>query len=281
MTEPLPFELPILFSDLPFGYKTKGGVYCYTCLVNGKSYVGSAANLSVRGGGHTYKLVRNIHPTKHLQNAWNKYGVENFVCKILQIVPLTGDKVVDAKSLTDAEDVWIERLDACNPEKGYNTRRKASTNLGTKWSDEAKINFSRIRTGVPTGAGDAIRKGLCESPKRQAYNLVCGQKLIGIKHTEERRRKNSESHKTSALAIAALAAVHESLKGTIQSPERRAATGKAVRESPKIQARREARYASDSIKTANKDNIQISEFFCDIVNASGIYSQPPVTYSRI
>lgn len=210
MTEVLPFDLPVLFDELPFGYKTKGGVYCYTCLVNGKNYVGSAFLLSRRLAQHDYDLVKNADNSKYLQNAWNKYGLNNFVRKVLAFVELTGDKTVDGKLLTDAEDIWIERLDACNPEKGYNIRKKAHTNLGLTRTAETKALLSEKRRARPP---------ISEETREKLRNS-CKNSLAAIAARERNRERNTArliSPENLALAIAGW------------TPEKRVKQGEAIR----------------------------------------------------
>lgn len=72
----------------------KTGVYKITCLSNNKIYIGSAS--SIKSHSRTHKgfygrwrlhlrlLEANKHTNKHLQNAWNLYGDENFTFEILE-----------------------------------------------------------------------------------------------------------------------------------------------------------------------------------------------------
>lgn len=54
------------------------GIYKIENLVNEKVYIGQAVNISRRWNEHKFHLKNNNHYNKHLQNAWNKYGEENF-----------------------------------------------------------------------------------------------------------------------------------------------------------------------------------------------------------
>lgn len=62
----------------------KPGIYYILNIVNNKIYIGSAKNLYDRLQGHNSLLTRNKHTNAHLQNAWNKYGKDNFTCGILE-----------------------------------------------------------------------------------------------------------------------------------------------------------------------------------------------------
>lgn len=69
------------------------GVYKITCLCNGKIYIGSSNNIFKRWEHHRWALRHNEHNNKYLQNAWNKYGEENFRFEIVELCTL--DKQFD------------------------------------------------------------------------------------------------------------------------------------------------------------------------------------------
>ena len=60
------------------------GVYKITNRVNGKIYVGSSKNIYERWNQHKDKLRNNCHDNAHLQNAWIKYGENNFKFEIIE-----------------------------------------------------------------------------------------------------------------------------------------------------------------------------------------------------
>ena len=66
----------------------KSGIYKITNKVNGKYYVGSSKNIRGLSYGrwktHISKLNKGTHPNSYFQNAWNKYGRNNFVFSIIE-----------------------------------------------------------------------------------------------------------------------------------------------------------------------------------------------------
>lgn len=82
--------------DIEDLYKT--GIYKITCISNNKIYIGSACGNSKakskkgfyrRWYDHIKKLKANDHRNKILQNAWNKYGEENFIFEILEFCDIS------------------------------------------------------------------------------------------------------------------------------------------------------------------------------------------------
>ena len=62
------------------------GIYKIINILNQKYYVGSSINLEERKQKHFRTLRRNKHVNDYLQNAWNKYGEENFKWEIVEIL---------------------------------------------------------------------------------------------------------------------------------------------------------------------------------------------------
>ena len=60
----------------------------YKISINDKIYIGSAQNFKNRIYKHEYRLKKNTHVNKHLQNLYNKYGSGSFKFEILEIVDI-------------------------------------------------------------------------------------------------------------------------------------------------------------------------------------------------
>ena len=60
------------------------GVYKIINMVNGKIYVGSSVDIYNRWYHHKRDLNNNMHGNVYLQNAWNKYGGNNFDFVIIE-----------------------------------------------------------------------------------------------------------------------------------------------------------------------------------------------------
>jgi len=108
----------------------KSGIYTIINQVNGKFYIGSACNIKRRWAEHKRRLNRGVHKNKHLRNAWNKYGEENFKFKVLE-------PVENKEDLLDREQWWMDLL---KPE--YNISLTAGSQLGFKHSEESKQKMS-------------------------------------------------------------------------------------------------------------------------------------------
>jgi group I intron endonuclease len=85
--------------------------------VNDKVYIGSTTNYRNRFNQHKYFLRRNKHQNIHLQNAWNKYGEENFMFEVLEEVS------EEEKFIKEQE--YLDELNPFN-ENGYNINTCAS-----------------------------------------------------------------------------------------------------------------------------------------------------------
>ncbi|WEG18630.1 GIY-YIG nuclease family protein [Alkalihalophilus pseudofirmus] len=117
--------------------KSKSGIYEIKNNLNNKVYVGSAVDIFTRWKNHINNLNRNTHHSKHLQNAWNKYGGGNFKFKVLEYV--------DKDHLINREQYWMDELNAYSSDLGYNIQSIAGSPLGRKMSDETKQNWSKSR----------------------------------------------------------------------------------------------------------------------------------------
>jgi group I intron endonuclease len=119
---------------------SSSGIYKITCLPTGKVYIGSSRNIQQRWNEHRSQLVRGIHPNSYLQNAWNKYGEQSFVCDTVE--------VIDRVQLADREQYWIDHYSACNRQRGFNIAQDTrAPMLGRKATPEQRAKYAQLRRG--------------------------------------------------------------------------------------------------------------------------------------
>lgn len=141
-------------------YKDNYGIYSIVNNTNGKIYVGQTSqNFLRRYWHHRWKLRDNSHDNIYLQNAWNKYGEDNFDFAVLEVV-------TDIHLLDELEIKYIDQYKRQNKSynmllggggrRGYSmsetTKKKIGNKnrqhmLGTQHSEETKQKMSQIRSG--------------------------------------------------------------------------------------------------------------------------------------
>ena len=143
------------------------GIYQIINVTNNKRYIGSAISLDTRKSQHSYLLKNNKHHSRHLQNAYNKYGRHSFIFETLI-------------SCSPELCVWYEQqfLSAWNPE--YNINPCASNSLGAKRTKECRQKMSDAKVGKPRS----------EETKRKISST-----MMGIPKSKEVRIKLRDSQK--------------------------------------------------------------------------------------
>lgn len=61
------------------------GIYKITCLANGRYYIGSSCNTTLRIKEHLRVLNQGRHINQHLQRAWNKHGGNWFSVEVVSV----------------------------------------------------------------------------------------------------------------------------------------------------------------------------------------------------
>ena len=130
------------------------GIYKIINTVNNHLYVGSSKNLKHRKGQHFSTLKHNKHRNYHLQYAYNKYGGENFIFEIIEIIEVEVSILQD--TLLKREQYWIDNL---HPE--YNIVQTAGSCSGYHHTEEAKRRISQNLLGKKKSPEHAkhIREG--------------------------------------------------------------------------------------------------------------------------
>lgn len=152
----------------------KPGIYKIINTVNNHLYIGSSNNLKRRKCQHFSRLKSGTHANKHLQSAYNKYGLNSFVFEIIEIVE--GDLNGLTCKLLKQEQYWIDTL---RPE--YNILHIAGRPIGYHHTIEARQSISNTLKGK-------------KKTEEHALHIRQGQK--GRTLTSEHRQKLSQAAKT-------------------------------------------------------------------------------------
>lgn len=130
----------------------KGGAMFYTYkitnTVNGKIYIGKAANIKTRWNAHKAAAKRkdaNDYPYFH--KALNKYGFDNF------IVEQIGEYETEEQAL-EAEINLIDKFNSMDKTIGYNLTIGGDGASGYKFNDEQKRQMSERKKIAYVGEGN-------------------------------------------------------------------------------------------------------------------------------
>ncbi len=149
------------------------GVYIITNLVNFKVYIGSSENISQRVIQHRSDLKGNRHKNKHLQSAYNTYGVDNFTFEYLELVALSHVEV--------RETFWINAYCAIDPAHGYNhipTGHRAT-------------NLKYLTKGQIEKRANTLRHSIANSGKRKFRLIDPDGKLVEGRYLQEFANQHS------------------------------------------------------------------------------------------
>jgi len=161
--------------------KGKTVVYRLVNNLNGKTYIGSSVNLTVR----LYKYYSLKHLTLNktpIHNALIKYGFNNFSLEILEYCK-------EGENLVSREQYYLELL---SPE--YNVLELAGSSLGFKHKKETLEYFKNIRK--------------VSEETRENLSLAATGRIL----TEETRKKISEARKDIKLSVDTRTKISEAAK---------------------------------------------------------------------
>lgn len=182
------------------------GIYQIKNTINGHIYIGSSNNITVRKYNHLYKLRHNLHHSKYLQRAWNKYDGRNFEFKILLICEPFELLRYEQELLDRLKPEYNISIDALAPTRGRKlsdehkrkiscankghpnyllhhteeTKRKIGlSSLGKRMTDKQR-NAIRLRMlGNKNGYGNKSRKGKSTSDRQKLMASIANSKYFG------------------------------------------------------------------------------------------------------
>ena len=201
-------------------------IYKTTNLVNGKIYIGQKTSHRGKPIISEDDLLQTDYygSSKTLKEDIKKFGEENFVREVLET------EINSKEELNAKETEYILKLDALNPEIGYNISKQSYPYMtGIHHTEETKkkmcsaqqkrflknpelmkkqwSEMGKIGKGKPHGPmSEETKQKLREKRKLQKIDS-------GWHHSEEARRKNSEAHKGKVPSEETRKKLSESLKG--------------------------------------------------------------------
>jgi hypothetical protein len=181
--------------------KSKPGVYIITCIPTQKSIIGETGNVKKRINYHIQNLKGNRHENPYLQNAWNKYGYDNFSFNVLEYCDFAECKV--------KENYYCLLHNTHDPEKGFNLR-PTGTNLKGKFTEEHKKRISLSLKKSEKFKNRDSGKGMRGKKHSQETRIKMSNSSKGKKHSEETKLKLSKVNKGRIRDI-------ESIKKQIES----------------------------------------------------------------
>lgn len=121
-------------------------IYKITNIINNKVYIGKTEkSLSSRIAYHIQDLKANRHCNRHLQSAYNKYGINCFKFENI-------DKAIDSESLNQLEKNYITLYLSTNDKFGYNLTNGGDGTCGWKATEETRKRMSDSKKGVLAGS---------------------------------------------------------------------------------------------------------------------------------
>lgn len=149
------------------------GIYQLTCKPTKRTYIGSTTcSFSMRLKDHISKLKCNVHSNSKLQRAYNKYGVDSFSIKLIEIV-------TNKDLVRDLETTYIQSF--FNLNQGDYYFNKWSLNIcKTGFGSSGRIVYQETRDKIRNAL-----KGKLAGDKHPLFGTKRTPTMLGKKHTKE------------------------------------------------------------------------------------------------
>lgn len=179
------------------------GVYSIRNTENDNLYIGSSRDIESRWARHKRLLQSGNHHSRHLQNAWNCYGNDCFEFEIIETCDVDTLIEVEQKYIDDHSPVYnvsptAGRTAGVVRTKAYRAKQSISQS-GKVIPDETRKKISEGMKGKQNSLGttrdvsqetkEKISQTLMGHSVSKKTRQKIGQKNNGYRHTEEAKRK--------------------------------------------------------------------------------------------
>ena len=164
------------------------GIYLWRNLITGQVLVGQTQDFARRKREHLSLANRGKHHNTYFQNAWNKYGANNFQFEVLE-------RTSDLCSLTTIEQAWLDHFVALFI-KVYNSEAPVNSPArGQKRTSKQKAAMSLARTNISA----ETRKNMSNAQKGKIIPKEVREKMssshIGKTKSKETKKRMSDCKK--------------------------------------------------------------------------------------
>ena len=138
----------------------KSGIYAIINKINGKKYIGQSLDIEYRLSIHKSRLLCGRHHSSHLQASFNKYGIDSFLFTELEIV---GPERIDEREIA-----LIDLHKTMNPEFGYNG--DSGGHERHRQSEAVRMKMSLAKLGKKRGPhSEEHKRRISESSKKRTF----------------------------------------------------------------------------------------------------------------
>ena len=138
-------------------------IYVITNIINKKQYVGQTICPKKRWKEHKYEGTHYNYENIYLYNAMKKYGINNFIFKIIE-------SNIDLNIIDEREKFWIKKLNTFRP-NGYNLTLGGQGHLGYILSEETKNKLSMLAKERYNNLSDDEKKEMIDRLPKDKYDL--------------------------------------------------------------------------------------------------------------
>lgn len=170
------------------------GIYCIVCEPTGKMYIGQTRqSFYKRWTFHKWELNNNKHRNTHLQNAWNKYGSENFQFYVLKKINQEQKNIQTKSVLSEKEKFYVSLYNTHY--SGFNMTDGGETQDPANISQDKRKRVGEINRKRLFGSTlpDNVKKKMSESHKglvkSKEHRENLSKSLTGFKRSEEQKEK--------------------------------------------------------------------------------------------